>query len=468
MRDGTGSKFIKARYNRKRGGFISHRIHSGATPDQIKNDRIPLITFQEDGMPLKELEKLVEERLLPHLMNYDLPTFQSMFNTSLEKGAEYGARIALHYNQGVTNWQVSPGGAMLEELCCQAMCSLFNLAPTAGATFMYSGTYANLQALYLALHWKAEQEGCNVASEGLQGFDHQLKVVTSCDAHFSLIHAMRTLGLGDKNIIRVPVDEQRRMDISSVLSILQSSSDDIICVVATAGTTSTGSVDPLEPLAPLCKKHDTWLHVDGAYGLAYSLLPQYRHLFSGMEKAHSISWDPHKQMGVPIPNSVLFLKNEKDFERMAVYSHYFNREGELNPGLKSPPSTRPFSALPLVTSIRYQGLHAVLNRLRAPLKAIQSLYDRLITDELIEVCHAPDLGILCFRMIPPHIPEEDLNDLQRHIYTTIESEGTHSVSMTSLDEKVVLRIVAISPLITVDSLMETIVRIKKIANHYRR
>jgi L-2,4-diaminobutyrate decarboxylase len=417
---------------------------------------------------LKELEKLVEERLLPHLMNYDIPTFQSMFNASLEKGAEYGARIALHYNQGVTNWQVSPGGVMLEELCCKALCSLFNLAPTADATFMYSGTYANLQALYLALHRNAEQEGFNLATEGLQGFDRQLKVVTSCDAHFSLIHAMRTLGLGDKNIIWVPVDEQRRMDISSVRSVLQSSLDDIFFVMTTAGTTSTGSVDPLDSLTSLCEKYDIWLHVDGAYGLAYSLLPEYNHLFSGMEKAHSISWDPHKQMGVPIPSSVLFLRNEKDFERMAVYSHYFNREGELNPGLKSPPSTRPFSALPLVTSIRYQGLHAFLNRLRIPLKAIQSLYDRLITDEDIEVCHVPELGILCFRMTPPHIPEEHLDGLQRHIYTIMESEGTHSISMTSLNEKVVLRLVAISPLITVNSLMETITHIKEMAKLYRR
>ena len=49
---------------------------------------------------------------------------------------------------------------------------------------------------------------------------------------------------------------------------------------------------------------------------------------------------------------------------MAVFSDYFNRrEGqEPNPGLKSPPSTRPLAALPLVTSIRHLGLDKLKNR----------------------------------------------------------------------------------------------------------
>lgn len=452
----------------KRGDCMSSRIHSGATPDQIKTDLTPLIDFQEEGLSLPELESLVKTHLLPHLMKYNLPTFQSMFNTSLEEGAEYGARVALHYNQGVTNWQVSPGGVMLEELCCKALCSLFHLHPTAEATFMYSGTYANLQALYLALHWKAEQEGFDFTTHGLSGFDHPLHIVTSCDAHFSVIHAVRTLGLGEKSIISVPVDEQRRMDTAAVDSAIQAHSDDVFCVMATAGTTSTGSVDPLPPLLPLCENHDIWLHVDAAYGLAYSLVPEYHHLFSGIEKAHSVSWDPHKQMGVPIPSSVLFLQNNRNFSRMAVHSHYFNREGELNPGLKSPPSTRPFSALPLVISIRHQGLHALICRLRAPLRAIKSLYEQISTDSTLQVCHIPQLGILCFRSTPSHVPEEDLDDLQRSIYTILESEGTHSVSMTTLEQKVVLRIVAISPLITPESLTETIMHIKEIAIQYKR
>ena len=117
-----------------------HLIYSGAAPEKVAEDLQPLVDFQGEGLSILTLEKLIVERLLPHLMQYDHPDFHSLFNFFLEEGAELGAKIALAYNQGVTNWQVSPGGAALEELCCQALCRLFGMGPEADATFMYSGT----------------------------------------------------------------------------------------------------------------------------------------------------------------------------------------------------------------------------------------------------------------------------------------------------------------------------------------
>jgi L-2,4-diaminobutyrate decarboxylase len=378
-------------------------IYSGADPGQVASDLGPLVDFQEEGLSLGDLNKLVIERLLPHFMRYDQPTFQSMFNIFPEEGAEMGANIALSYNQGVTNWQVSPGGAMLEELCCKALCRLFGFSPEADSTFMYCGTYANQQALYLALHRHAEKNGFDFTQFGLQGFSDakRLAVLASADAHFSLKHAVRILGLGEQSLFKLAVDENRRIDLERMEKTIIELKEkkDIFCAVATTGTTSTGSVDPVLPMAKLCKKHGIWLHVDGAYGLAYRLVPEWKPKFSGIELADSVSWDPHKHLGVPIPNSLLFVRRKEDFDRMSVYGDYFNRKDdpEPNPGLKSPPSTRPLSALPLVTSIRHLGLIKLRERLRAPLAAIKTTAERLKEEPDIEVCHKPDTGILCFR-----------------------------------------------------------------------
>lgn len=73
------------------------------------------------------LIRLVQERLVPHLVRYDRPEFQSLYNSIPEKGALLGAAAALRHNQGVTNWHDSPGGVMLDELCTRAMCKLFGL-----------------------------------------------------------------------------------------------------------------------------------------------------------------------------------------------------------------------------------------------------------------------------------------------------------------------------------------------------
>jgi len=261
-------------------------IYSGAAPQQVAADLQPLVHFQEEGLSLKELKELIETHLVPHLLKYDRPGFQSMFNTFPEKGAETGAQIALAFNQGVTNWQVSPGGAMLEELCCKALCRLFNLSPNADATFMYSGTYANQEALYLALHRKAERCGFNFGKKGLMGFEDpsRLTVLTSEDAHFSIRHAVRMLGLGEQNLEVLEVDKNRRIDIKYLEKTVtqMQKTRDVFCIIATAGTTSTGSVDPVLPLVPICKRVGAWLHVDGAYGLAYSLVPGWKDLFAGI------------------------------------------------------------------------------------------------------------------------------------------------------------------------------------------
>ena len=447
-------------------------IYSGASPQQVTADLESLVDFREQGLSLDALNELVEKRLLPHLIRYDLPGFQSMFNAFPEKGAEFGARIALAYNQGVTNWQVSPGGAVLEELCCQALCRIFGLGPTADATFMYCGTYANQQALYLALHRQAERQGFDLAEQGLQGFADpaRLAVLTSSDAHFSLKHAVRSLGLGDKSLVMLAVDRNRRIDVEQLADTLHALNQtrDVFCVVATAGTTSTGAVDPVLEMARECQSIGAWLHVDGAYGLAYSLLPQWKPLFSGIELADSVSWDPHKQLGIPIPNSLLFVRRREDLQRMALHSDYFNRKEDVepNPGLKSPPSTRPFAALPLVTSLRYQGMAQVRQRLRAPLVAIRTVSEHLYNQPDVELLHRPDTGILCFRIAPEGLPREQLDSLQGYIYGEIKRSGDRSISTTKLDGKTVLRVVAISPSVTADALMETIEIAQALADKY--
>ena len=451
----------------------TNHIFSGTSPEKISEDLETLLEFQEKGLSLDELSRLIDRSLIPYLVTYDLPAFQSFFNSFPERGAEFGAKIALKYNQGVTNWQVSPGGAMLEELCCRALCRLFGLSPSADATFMYCGTYANQQALYMALHRHAEKHGFDLAEKGLKGFADpgQLAVVTSGQAHFSLRHAVRMLGLGEESLILAPVDRNFRLDVGRLRDTLEGlrKMKDIFCFSLTAGTTSTGSVDPIHPVVEISRDLGAWLHVDGAYGLAYSLVPECRSLFAGLELADSVSWDPHKQLAIPIPNSLLFVRDRNEFARMAIYGEYFNRKDDPmpNPGLKSPPSTRPLSALPLVASLRYQGLKKVSERLRAPVAAIRALSERLKGERDIELGHEPDTGILCFRLIPPGFPEACLDELQQRIHERIMSEGRRSISITRLAGKTVLRLVAISPNVTEQALLETVSNIRAIASEGR-
>ncbi len=449
-----------------------NRLFSGATPDEVQQDLLPLVDFQGAGQALTEINQLIEDKLLPHLMQYDHTGFQSMYNSIPEQGAALGAQIALAHNQGVTNWQVSPGGAMLEELCCKSLCRLFKLSAQADATFMYSGTYANQEALYLAIHKKAELEGFDFGKQGMSGFRDasRLMILTSVDAHFSIKQSVRMLGLGDQNLIALKVGANRQIDPQQLQKTLVElkGSRDVCCIVATAGTTSTGAIDPIEPLLEAAHQYNAWLHLDGAYGFSFSLLPECQSQFQGIDKVDSITWDPHKQLGIPIPNSVLFVNNKQDFARIALFSHYFNRKtsNEPNPGIKSPPSTRPMSALPLVTSVLHQGLDKVLEKLRIPLQNIRRLTEHLVTQDDFCCWHEPDTGVLCFQHQPNHVSENYRNDLQTFIYETILSEGKRSISVTQLEDAIVLRILVMSSKIHYDDLIETFTDIRSIGARF--
>ena len=443
-------------------------INSGAPPRQVRLDLRPLVEFEPDGMPIDELKALIQTNLIPHLMDYQRPEFQSMFNAFLPAEARLGADIALAYNQGVTNWQVSPGGAMLEEMAGQALCKLFDLSDKADATFMYSGTYANQQAVYLALHRYAERQGVDFDNGGLAAFPDpsKLAVLVTADAHFSLRHAVRMLGLGENNLIKIPVDSERRMRFDALEQTLADldGEKEVFCIVATSGTTSTGAVDPIRPIGELVAGTDIWFHIDGAYGYAYKLVPECRHLFDGDELADSISWDPHKQMGAPIPNSILFLRDGDDFGRMSLYSGYFNREEdrEPNPGLKSPPTTRPMSVLPLVTVMKGKGLNMLIEELASPVRAMRQTAEWLRTQPDFEVCHSPDTGILCFRKRKAGLSADELSRYQRSLYDSIMASGERSISTTTLNGEIVLRFAVVKPETKFEHLRDSIEAIRKI------
>ncbi len=448
---------------------LSDRIYGSDDPAKVARALQPLLDFQARGVALEDLSQLIDDCLVPHFVNYGHPGFHSLYNFFLEAGADLGAQVAFKHNQGVTNWQVSPGAVMLEEMCGRALCRLFKLADTAEATFMYSGTYANQQAVYLALHRQAEKQGFDFAREGLTGFRDpgRLVLVASEAAHFSLRQTLRMLGLGEKSIRTVATDRNGRMDARALETSLRSlrNSHDVFCVVSTAGTSSIGAIDPIAPVAEICKDMQTWFHVDGAYGLVYSLLPERETLFDGVIRADSITWDPHKQMGVPIPSSMLFLQNGTDFKRMAIFSDYFNRPGEPkpNPGLKSPPSTRPLAALPLVASIRHQGLDNLRQRLRAPLETVRQAAAYIDSQPDLELLLPPDLGIFCVRLLSQEIPGDHLDALQKFLYDKMLAEARRSVSFTRISGKVALRFLILTPEQTVAEIIKTLDYLRALA-----
>src|SRR5437868_10785355 len=130
-------------------------------------------------------------------------------------------------------------------------------------TFTSGGNEANFSGLALALTSRFP----NVMNEGLQSISGAPVAYASSEAHHSLDKSAGLLGLGRKAVRRLGVNDRIQINVDELDRSIR---EDIaagqlpFCVVATAGTTNSGSIDDLPAVAKVCRRHQLWMHVDGA------------------------------------------------------------------------------------------------------------------------------------------------------------------------------------------------------------
>uniref|UniRef100_A0AAY4AYB3 Glutamate decarboxylase 1 n=1 Tax=Denticeps clupeoides TaxID=299321 RepID=A0AAY4AYB3_9TELE len=130
-------------------------------------------------------------------------------------------------------------------------------------------------------------------------------------SHFSIKKASATLGFGTENLILLKTDQRGRVipdDLEAKVIDAKRKGYVPLFVNATAGTTVYGAFDPINEIADICEKHNIWLHVDGAWGGGLLMSRKHRHKLSGIERANSVTWNPHKMMGVPLQCSAVLVR----------------------------------------------------------------------------------------------------------------------------------------------------------------
>ena len=148
----------------------------------------------------------------------------------------------------------------------------------------------------------------------MQAAPHQLTVYASTEVHSSVQKAVELLGLGNKNLRKIPVNDDFTINLDA---LKQAIADDReagyrpICVIGSAGTINTGAIDDLNALADLCQGEDLWFHVDGAIGAVAVLAENVKPKLYGIERADSVALDLHKWMHVPFEAGCIIVRSEK-------------------------------------------------------------------------------------------------------------------------------------------------------------
>ncbi|XP_055607467.1 acidic amino acid decarboxylase GADL1 [Uranotaenia lowii] len=152
----------------------------------------------------------------------------------------------------------------------------------------------------------------DVKRTGLAG-QPTLVAFTSEDAHYSIKKAVHWLGIGMNNLVLVKTDPKGRMipeELERSINMVLESGKKPFFVNATAGTTVLGAFDPFHEIADVCNKHDLWMHVDSCLGGTAILSKNHASKLSGVERAQSLAWNPHKTLGAPLQCSIFIIKQK--------------------------------------------------------------------------------------------------------------------------------------------------------------
>ena len=312
-------------------------------------------------------------------------------------------------------------------------------------TFTSGGNEANFSALALALAAKFP----NTIEEGVAIIGAPVVVYASAEAHHSLDKSTGLLGLGRKALTRIAVSERVQMDVASLGRAIR---DDIaagrkpLCVVATAGTTSSGAIDDLAAIAEICRRHDLWMHVDGAYGASVIFSDRYRSVVRGIELADSVTIDPHKWLAVPFAAGVILTRRPEILERaFAVYAPYMPKaKGAVLPDNSriSTQWTRRMNSLKLWLSLRVHGRKGYEDLIARQFELANGFAEWIRASDDYELAAPPVLPIVTFRL--KSVAASELASAHARIVDEITGEGKRWISDSIVRGQSVLRMMVIS------------------------
>ncbi|GLH07745.1 Glutamate decarboxylase [Gryllus bimaculatus] len=214
-------------------------------------------------------------------------------------------------NTNMFTYEIAPVFILMEHVVLQRMRELIGWPGGAGDSILApGGSISNLYAFLAARHKMFP----DYKQRGTTAVRGQLVMFTSDQCHYSVKSCAAVCGLGTDNCVEVPSDARGRMRVDELERLVlerKARGHVPFFVVATAGTTVLGSFDPIEQMADVCRRHGLWLHVDAAWGGGLLFSRRYRHpRLTGIERADSVTWNPHKLMGALLQCSTIHFKED--------------------------------------------------------------------------------------------------------------------------------------------------------------
>jgi aromatic-L-amino-acid/L-tryptophan decarboxylase len=396
----------------------------------------------EEGESFEKILGDVDRLIVPGMVHWSHPMFLAYFGWTTTAPAILGEIITAPLNVNAMTWRTSPAATELETLMIDWIRQWVHLPQQFGGVVYDTASVGVMHALAVA----REEAAPFVRKRGLVGAGAPVfRIYASEQAHSSAEKAAIALGLGEENVQRVATDSLFRMDASALREMIACDVRDgfkPLAAIATVGTTSTASVDPVPEIAKICREQKMWLHIDGAYGAGFAILPEYQSMTAGWSDAESMVVNPHKSLFVPLDFSVLYVRDLEKLRRVFTLVPEYLRgdtvEAQKNYMDYGIQLGRRFRALKAWIVFRSFGREGIAARLREHIRLANIFTDWIRKDNRFELAAPVSLGIVCFRFVSGD--ENELDRLNSEIVEQINASGRAYLTQTKLRGQTVMRI----------------------------
>lgn len=355
--------------------------------------------------------------------------------------------IANAINRYVGVWVAAPALVQLELNVVRWFCSIVGYGPGSGGILTSGGSLANLTAIVTARRVR-------LPAEFWSGV-----IYTSDQTHHSVRKAAVLAGFPEGNVREIRSNERQEMSTEHLRQVVaedRAAGRTPFLVVASAGTTNTGAVDPLDEIADLAAEEDLWLHVDGAYGAFFALTARGREAMTGLERADSITLDPHKGLFLPYGTGCLLVREEEALRRahatFADYMPAMQHDADFVDFCDiSPELSRDFRGLRVWLPIKLFGIDAFTAALDEKLDLARAAADELRALPGVTIVSEPRLSLVSFRLEAASgtdgtevAIDGDVDDVNREWLRRINERQNVYLTGTMVDGRFALRICVLS------------------------
>jgi glutamate/tyrosine decarboxylase-like PLP-dependent enzyme len=395
----------------------------------------------EQGRDLDRVLAEFQEKVAPYTFRPNHPQFFAFIPGAPNFLSALGEWLCTGTNYFAGVWLEAAGPSQVEIVVLDWFKDLLGYPREARGILTSGGSEANLTALV-------------VARERLTHEDRDRAVLYLTEhRHWSVDRAAKVIGLRPDQLRALPADDQFRLDpVTLEKAVRENLGAGRLpwVVVANAGATNTGTVDPLSALADVCQEHNMWLHVDAAYGWPAVLTEEGKTLLHGIDRADSVTLDPHKWFGQTFESGCVLIRAGRELPAAFALRPDYMQDvvpgaDEINFADEGLALTRRFRALKIWLSVKVLGLGWFRDLIQHSCNLIELAQELLIRSKEFEILCPRQLSVVCFRYLPSEaMREPEIERINQTIFEEIMAGGRAFLSTTRLNGKLALRLCSVN------------------------